>query len=330
MRVGPLLLAVLIMAVVLVGTSCAAEPVAETPNNVPPTSDTALANQVPSTTAEVVPSPPLTTYITFRPDLLAGGMLTLGGAQAQVRTFLGESTAVLEGYFLDEALPGVGSGGKPVVSLSNRKVFVIQRRIPGAALPDEFTVDASTGEVVEALLHSHGIHTGALRRIGEAEAMATAEEFGRTHFGGFDQLSLHQAAVSGVARDGVPIYVATWGRQAESGAWLPSSLRISVDLQTGQVVTYSVVRVDYRGPTVPIVGRERAVELALAEARQDNRLAMAKAGRVELMTWHVALGEWRLAWSVSLDGVPPGVMARQLFVDALTGAVLNPLGSPLG
>lgn len=330
MRVGPLLLAVLIMAVVLVGTSCAAEPGAETPNNVPPTSDTALANQAPDQTAVVTPTVPAAANITFRLEWLSGGMRTLDGAQAQVRTFLGEPTAVLEGYFVDEALPGMGSGGKPVISLSNRKVFVIQRRIPGAALPDEFTVDAFSGEVVDAILRSQTIHTGALRRISDVQAMATAEEFGRTHFADFDQLSLHEAAVSGVARDGVPIYIAVWGRQAESGAWLPTSLHISVDLQTGQVVTYSVVRVDYRGPTVPIVGRERAIELALAEARRDNRLAAAKAGRIELMTWHVAFNEWRLAWSISLDGVPPGVMARQLFVDALTGAVLNPLGSPLG
>lgn len=213
-----------------------------------------------------------------------------------------------------------------VISLSNRKLFKFQRTVAGAPLPDEFTVDASSGEVVEALLHSHAIHDASQRRIAEAQARATAEEFGRTHFADFGQLSLDEATASGIARDGVPMYDVVWGRQAESGAWLPTSLHIGVDMETGQVVNYTVVRVDYRGPTVPVVSRERAIELALAEARKGSRLAHVTVNQVELL----AVGPDQLAWFVELGNVPSDIFVRHFYLDALTGAILNPLGSPVG
>jgi hypothetical protein len=322
--------AVFLIALGLLSASCAPAPSAQTNGDPTAASRRTALDPGVSKRVQATSTIPSTTYFTYRPAWLAGQALTLDGAQAQVRTFLDEPAPLLEGYFVDEAAPAAGAGGRLVVSLSNRKLFKLQRPVAGLPTPDEFTVDASSGEVIDAFLHSHAIHRVSRRLIGETQALAAAQAFGRTRFAEFDQLVLREAGISGIAGDGVPTYIVRWARRAESGARLPTALQIGVDMETGQVATYSAQRVEYRGPTDPAISRERAIELALAEAHKDIRLATPRAGRVELMTWQGAFGDWRLAWSVGLDSVPPGVMTRRFFVDALTGAILNPLGSPVG
>jgi hypothetical protein len=276
-------LVVLMIALGMLGASCAPAQVLQEYADLTPASRAIAVNQS-SKTAEAASGNPSSLHITYQPGWLAGGSLTLDGAKAQVRTFLGEPAAVLDGYFVDLAAPGVGSGGRAVFSVSDKKVFLIQRPVAGVPSPDEFTVEASTGEVVEASFHSHAVHAPSQRPVSDTEARATAEEFARTRFADFGKFSLYEAGDLALTRDNIPIYVAHWQRQAESGAWLPTLLRVGVDRATGQVVTYTAQRIDYHGPTTPTIGRDQAIEFALAEARKDARLAAAKAGRVELTT----------------------------------------------
>ncbi|HEU4792372.1 MAG TPA: PepSY domain-containing protein, partial [Nitrolancea sp.] len=149
----------------------------------------------------------------------------------------------------------------------------------------------------------------------------------------FDQLTVHDEDHSGGtvgARGQDTVYQVRWQlRSPDSGAWLPTFVWVGVDLETGQVTRYFARRTDYRGPTAPKIDREQAVQIALAEAHKDPDLAHAIAGQVELSAGSVS-GQDGVTWNVSLDNVPTHSLVRHFSVDAITGEILNPLGSPVG
>lgn len=250
----------------------------------------------------------------------SGGLLTLEEAKARVRAFLGEPQAVIEGRFQETPIltPGVES----------LKRFFLSRQVAGVTEPDTFTVDATTGEVIEATIVSNTPLGAPRKPVSEAEAEAIAVEFARTRFAGFSHLTATDARTDEL--DGFPgpdIYRATWNVvAADSGAIMPTSVRVGVDLRTGRVTDYQSWRFEYQGPTMTTVSREQATQAALAEASNDARLANASVRQTRLAVSATPKGYW-LAWIVLVEGAERN---DSFTIDALTGEVLNPVGTPRG
>lgn len=249
-----------------------------------------------------------------------GGLLTLDDAKARVRAFLGEPQAVIEGRFQETPVltPGVES----------LKRFLMSRQVAGVAEADTFIVDATTGEVTEATIVSNTPLGAPNKPVTEPEARGIAADFARAHFADFSHLTATDARTDEL--DGSPgpdIYRATWNVvAADSGAIMPTFVRVGVDLRTGRVTDYQSWRFDYQGPTMPTVSREQATQAALAEASNDARLANASVRQTRLAVSATPKGYW-LAWIVLVAGAERN---DSFTVDALTGEVLNPVGTPRG
>lgn len=256
-----------------------------------------------------------------------GRPVTLEEAKEQVRAFLEDPDAILTGEATDEFNL---IGGQSVRVGTD---YIIKRQMDGVRYPDQFTVDGDSGEITEATLPSATSDTAAKQPVSETQANLIATKFAQTHFDKFDQLSAHEdgqgiGAVGAHGQDRTHQF--RWElRSPDTGAWLPTFVSVGVDLETGQVTSYFAHRTDYRGPTTPKIDREQAVQIALAEAHKDPELAGAKAGQVELQAGPVE-GQDRVIWFVGLDNVSEHALVRHFFVDAITGEILNPLGSPVG
>lgn len=299
---------------------------------------TAVAKAMgPTNVAELTPgAAPEVSHATYQPASPDGRLVTLDGAKARVQKFLGERDLVLQGWFVDHGAPQVAAGSEDSKSkgrlIVDMKEFVVQRQVTNVRYPDEFNVDAKTGEVRQANLVSNTLLGAPRRPVTEATAKAVAEEFARTRYADFGKLTVKEEGRLGQAAGGDPVFSVRWGqRAADSEAWLPAFVWVDVDLETGRVVHYSSGRGEYDGPTTPQVSRERAVEIALAEARRDPRTAGATVGPVELRAGNGPAGQPELNWVVLLEGVPKESLARRhILVDAISGSILNPFGSPLG
>lgn len=270
---------------------------------------------MPTPTADATPvnSAPL-----MAPPPLSEQPLTLEQAEDRVRVFLGESDAELSGGI---SVPDIN----PALA-----TFEITRQIAGSNYQDEFSVDPTTGELREADLPSQTTLVQPANPVSEDEAHAIAGSFAQQHFVDFERLTFHEANDLDQAPGGDAVYSVLWQVQSpQAGAWLPTWVRVGVDLKTGQVCSYFTVRVDYRGAVVPTIDRAQAVSTALDEAKKDPEIAGATAGTVELQITAID-GDSRLAWFIQLDGVPKGPYTRHFYVDALSGQVLNPVGSPHG
>jgi hypothetical protein len=272
-----------------------------------------LSSPMPITNATPINGAPLMT-----PPPLSNHPLTLEEAEDRVRAFLGEPDAEL-------------SGGLSVPDTNpTLATYEITREIGLHNYQDEFSVDPTTGELREADLPSQTSLMQPTKPVSESEAHAIAETFARQHFVGFGSLTLHDEQSLDVAAGGDTVHAITWQKQAtDSGAWLPQWVRVGVDLKTGRVSSYFSVRYDYHGPNVPTISQDQAIAAALTEAKKDPEIAGATAGKVELAVGAFD-GTYRLAWTIQLDGIPQGADIRQFYVDALSGEVLNPVGSPHG
>jgi hypothetical protein len=274
-----------------------------------------MPTETPAPTANATPinSVPLMT-----PPALSNQPLTLEQAEDRVRAFLGEPDAeLIGGISVPDTNPTLAT-------------FEITREIGLDHYQDEFSVDPTTGELREALLPSQTTLMQPAKPVSETEAIAIADSFAKQHFVDFERLTFHEATDLDRAPGGDAVYSVLWQVQSrQAGAWLPTWVRVGVDLESGQVFSYFTIRVDYRGAAVPTVDRAQAVSTALDEAKKDPEIAGATAGTVELQTTPID-GDYRLAWFIQLDGVPEGPYTRHFYVDALSGQVLNPVGSPNG
>lgn len=268
------------------------------------------------------------TTLAMTPVVVAPGRpVTLEEAKDQVRAFLEDPNAILSGETNDEFNL---IGGQPV---RVGTYYNIKRQMDGVRDPDQFTVDGDTGEITEATLPSATSDNMPKQPVSVTEASLIATKFAQSHFDKFDQLTAHNENHLGgrVGTKGQDrVYQVRWQlRSPESGAWLPTFVSVGVDLETGQVTSYFARRTDYRGPTAPKIDRDQAVQIALSEAHKDPELAGAKAGEVRLEADTVE-GQDHVTWFIGLDNVPEHALVRHFSVDAITGEIVNPLGSPVG
>ncbi|CCF85137.1 PepSY domain-containing protein [Nitrolancea hollandica] len=269
-----------------------------------------------------VTTPPVTPVVTA-----PGRPVTLEEAKNQVRAFLEAPDAILTG----EASPSYNIiGGQPV---RVGTYYIIKRQMDGVRDPDQFTVDGDSGEIIAAHLPSATSDNMPKQPVSEAQANLIVTKFAQTRFYQFAHLTVHDEDHLGgrVGTKGQDrVYQVRWQlRSPESGAWLPTFVWVGVDLETGKVTSYIARRTDYRGPTAPKVNREQAIQIALTEAHKDPDLAGAKVGEVRLEADTVE-GKDHVTWFISLDNVPEHALVRHFSVDAITGEIVNPLGSPVG
>ena len=259
--------------------------------------------------------------ITYRPAAPDGRLITSGEAESRVRQFLGEPDASFDTTFEESPLAHRGGGYNPV--------FYVRRPVRlNAGTPDTCLVDARTGEVISAALHSNEQPEREARPVTKAEAAAIAEELARSRFAGFAELELTYSATSGPSDASLNprSYYATWQkRAADSGAWLPLRLSIAVSLQTGRVTSYAATRADYAGPTAPKVSLERALETAKLAASRSHEWAAATVKWTKLEAVQMTEG-YRLVWVMEFEN-ERRLLADSL-VDALTGELLVSLGEP--
>jgi len=157
--------------------------------------------------------------------------------------------------------------------------------------------------------------------------MALAEEFAGARFAGFAELELLRAQANEPSdTSATPTsFTATWQkRAADSGALLPLCVSVDVSLQTGRVWGYQAERGTYDGPTVPKIGEAQALQTAVAEADKSPTWAEAVASAPQLQVVRLNQG-YKLVWIVEFENAAR--LLTDILVDALTGEVLNPLGS---
>jgi hypothetical protein len=280
--------------------------------------------------------PSSTAYATASAVPTADGvLLSEDEAASSARAFLDAPGAVLTNEFIDQP--------------AWQQRFRFYCDVPGAAYPDELEIDADTGEVVAGILHSHASHVLDTAPVAQAEARAIAATFASAKFADFDTLTLHDensVSTAAAADGGDMLYSVIWQLRApDSGAWLPTFVRVGVDLVTGAVYSYDAMRTTYDGPTVPVVTQQQAVDAALVEAHRDERMADIQVASVTLFAgvYPSALSEpdqrglrtvlattVHLVWQVQFANVPDDVKRRSFDVDAITGEVLNPWGAPNG
>ena len=303
---------------------------------IPTVQAVATASSSPTAVRDILTPTPMPTQAAApaaTPLPLSSQPLNLEQAEERARAFLDDPNSQLSGYRNDprDALPHDGGVASPTSNLTEASVtYEISRQTPGVPYPDSVSVSELTGEIREATLPSQTLLGQAKHPVTEDEARAIAEAFARAHFVGFDNLVLHQEASLDTAAGGDVVHSVLWQtRAADSGAWLPVWVRVGVDLETGRVESFFSVRSDYAGPTMPVIDREQAIAIALDAAKNDPRLDGASVGTVELAVTAVT-GDDRLGWSVQLNGVSTNSGVFILYVDAQSGAVLNPAGGPQG
>lgn len=118
-------------------------------------------------------------------------------------------------------------------------------------------------------------------------------------------------------------------RDAASGAWLPSYLRVTVSRATGEILTYGWLATPYDGPTALQLSAEEAWARAEAAAQADARTAGATLDAPVLEAYapyslNAAQNTPRLVWAFRYGEGP----YTAIYIDALTGEVLkhDPVG----
>jgi hypothetical protein len=248
----------------------------------------------------------------------------------QVRAFLDDPTAELS---VDGT---VGLGGRTILGLS--------RPVPGmeddGRFSDQFAVDLDGEMVFRALLMSNTTLAQPENPVTVDEARAIAEAFYREHdtFGDeleiADELPHLSDAILDTGHE-VSGHEVVWQRKV-NGVWLPTTVRVLVDLQTGLVISYVRFDIPYDATLTPAIDQGEAHDIARAAIAEDPDLAGSTIDRVRLTVAFGALDEaipgsyvegdlearLRLAWEFRLTGRPSPEADDVLFVDAETGQVL--------
>lgn len=157
-----------------------------------------------------------------------------------------------EGFAVEEievAQIGLGNGRRYLVTVA------AGQDVP----PDEFVVDATTGQIVSIYRPQATSHYSprATREIPDEEALSRAEKWAMETYEGFATLELDTTAVYGGIggihgmQGADRIYTAYWRlRDSVSGGWLPTGVTVRINLETDQELSYEAVYAGYNGPTL--------------------------------------------------------------------------------
>jgi hypothetical protein len=242
----------------------------------------------------------------------ASGRVTLQEAIDSVRRFVGAPSLTLEGGLQSDA------DGYPRADL-----FYLESVTPTRG-EDFFKVDARTAEVIEATFRSRMGPADAAVDLPLTDAEALAARFARTHFWGFDQLSL----VERVTRTGETgtVYSFKWSQLAPgSRAELPVSVSVAVMSRSGQVFWYLGQRDPLQIDAQPTVEREQAIGTARAWLLpRDERWDLDQPSSVRLQVLYDDDDQQQLVWSVLFRARQEGPRSTlRVLVDAQTGAIIQ-------
>jgi hypothetical protein len=243
----------------------------------------------------------------------ASGRVPLQEAIDSVRHLAGQPGLLLEGG-LQTGDAAARAGG----------VYFLESVSPTRG-EDFFTVDARTGEVVEATFRGRLAPTDTAARLMPADAEAQAASFARANFWGFDGLALvDQATRTGETG---PVYTFKWSQiAADSHAELPVSVSVAVLGRNGQVVWYLSQRDTVQVSTEPAVAESQAVATGRAWlGPRDERWNLDQPAAVRLQVLYDDDSQQRLMWSVQFaarNEQGPRTSIR-LLIDAQTGQLVQ-------
>jgi hypothetical protein len=211
----------------------------------------------------------------------------------------------------EAAIYGAKVAGVPAMT-AERIVGPKGRTFYRATAPNAIAlVDGDSAEVEEAVLEDRMPDSDTVS-ISEAQARTAAEAFmartGTTTDGFTESAQLIRQA-------GVAVYDVEW---TQLGSVNVPKYEVSVNAATGYVFAFVDLRM-LLGLTPPLIGRQKASELALAALGQpDAQVASADftidfSAGAEASTWTIGLGE---AGATASDGSGGSVF---VWVDAVTG-----------
>lgn len=242
----------------------------------------------------------------------ASSRATLQDAINSVRRFTGQSGLVLGG--------GVQTTGEP----SQRGDLYYLETVSPTRGEDFYKVDARTGEVIEATMRSRlapGAHSADLA---QAAAEALAGQFARTHFWGFEQLTLVDRSIR--TGEGGTTYSFKWTLlAADSRAELPTSVSLAVAGRSGQVFWYLSQREPVQIETRPAIQQAQAIEIARAWlSPRDERWDLAEPAAARLQILYDDHDQQQLVWSVQFQARQAGPRSSvRLLINAQTGTLLQ-------
>jgi len=297
------------------------------PSNPTDAGRTATIGLQATATAAAQPSPtPVVPIPHVDPCTVPGtSLLTLDQAAALVRALLDDPTATLYARY------GTVAG-------TNAPSIVVERPFPAESSlifdRDHFEIDAATGALIGASWVSNESASIPNQPIDEGQAITRAETFARAQDPSFDRLERRRVRSS--PNTTFPNTEIVWQLRAEdAGAWLPTTLTVSISLRTGLPISYRWWQQDYAGLTAPLIDANEASARVLAIAQQEPRYAGATVAETTL--WVAAPkqlnnenDDFRLVWTIGLANVPQtgGENLTQVwYVDALTGEVIRSKGS---
>jgi hypothetical protein len=173
---------------------------------------------------------------------------------------------------------------------SGRTIVEISRPIPGTEASDQFVIDIDEWTIFTAVLRSNSSLVQPENPVTVDEARAIAEAFHQERNTFSIPLLLADElpySVDGVADGSYDSHGVVW-QAIVNGVWLPTTVVVVVDLETGLVSGYSRTAFPYDGTLTPAVDRSEAHEIARAAIAEDPKLAGSTIDRVRLA---VAFGE---------------------------------------
>ncbi len=243
-------------------------------------------------------------------------------AIAQARAFLNDSEAAFSIDSID--------------TVDDQTTVVLSRPVAGRGddtqFRDLFIVDATNDQLFVAELYNNTTLAKPPQRIEEAEAQRIAEEFLQQHYPDYTALSRFVPPDTIVIAFSDERYDVTWGKQVQ-GVWLPTTVKVGVDLDTGLVVSFSRWDFPYAGSLNPTIQEAEArtrteqfirVDDTLDGARIDNvRLAVVFTNFYEdIVDGRVVReleAQWRLTWEFELTNRPSPDADDFIWIDASAG-----------
>jgi hypothetical protein len=192
---------------------------------------------------------------------------------------------------------------------------------------DKFRVDARTGDVLSAFINSRqdgryslmGTEVFGQPQIPLDYARRKAQRLARENYRGFEEA--HMVCLENGRVGGSLIGFRWWGKDPQSGAYLPMNLDIGLDPLNGQLVHWRAERTEVTIPLTPRMDAAKAEEIV----RQSEYWKPQVQPEVELWVSFTPPDTTRqsLVWHVKLvepdgSGRPPAIIT----VDDATGEIL--------
>lgn len=161
------------------------------------------------------------------------------------------------------------------------------------------------------------------------QARKTALDFASAHYPDSSWLQSVQINenLTGTNGSSNRFYTFMWVNQdPNSGAYLPQTLKIEINAQTGQVDSYLAVNEPVTISTVPAINQEKATEIAFKTLPSTPEFKVAE---ISLLVTTVPIyennGQQALVWRITLVAEPDEtgyITGATVFVNAQTGEVL--------